>query len=397
MSKCCCQQSIDSSKNQILTALSNQKPVIPQSIPPFQRTRGDTEEIARRVADELYKTEDSFKRDTQRQLDAIVNALIGLKSRPDLAPLLNQIIRNQNDQFDLMKEYQRQIQFNFDKVATKEQAKDLLLAIASLRRDMLEQFRFSAREISNRFAAIGRSLVELATNQRLAFLAQTAATIAQTATILNAIRNIRFPTQPAGGNSDILPLLQEILDKQLSLKPITTSVPVCVNVPGVGASIQSQSVPGYAIENKSGNSTATYQESVADMLFNLLKSGQLNCSKSITLTQQVIAEIDGSSSDSTVPVVCFPSEVDALYFVIQITEINPKFIRTYKLAGSQSEYGLGNWAIVDSAQRVSGDFVRLFNRSQRITPPTELSGAGVRLSLKAGISATVVAWGYSNR
>lgn len=397
MAKCCCEPQINQSKNAILRALADNARLVPASLPGRSTIFPSTEEIARRVADYLNKNDNTFESETTRTLEAITNALIALKSRDDNSALLKQIIRNQNDQFDLTKEYQRQTRIALDQLATREQAKDLLKVIASLRRDMLEQFKFSAREISARFAAVGAAIVALGLAQRAAFLAEIAAKAVQTATILRAIAALKFSTAPGGNIADLVSLVAQLAEGQLRLEPVTTSIPVCATVPGIGKTVVAQPVQSFAIADSLGRTTATYQQSVADMIYDLLASGQLDCGGSVVLASEVIGQIDKGDSGSDLPRTFYCQNIEPQFFVIALTEVDPKFIRTYKLAGSQSEYGAGNWAVVDSVGRVDGDFVRLFNQSQRLHPRTELSGAGVRLSLKRGISATITAYGKSNQ
>jgi energy-converting hydrogenase Eha subunit E len=395
MAKCCCQSSIDASKNQILAALGKPSPIIPQAVPPFQRTQNDTEEIARRVSDEVNRNVDPFQRDVQRQLDAIVNSLIALRSDQKNNDLLNRILRNQNDDFDLARENHRRIQFGLDKLATRDQAKDLLRAIASLRSDVLEQFKFLAREVAVRFAAIGGAIIALGVAQKAAFLAEISAKTAQTAVILRAIAALKLSSQKPPDLSDLISQIEDLLSDQLSLEPVTGSVPVCVTVPGGGSIIQAQPFQGYALRNKAGNSTAAYQTAMNELLYQLVSSGRLECSSSGDLESEVILEVDKDEEGATQPKLCYPFEVSPLYYVIQCAEIEPDFVRTYKLAGSQSEYGIGNWAFVDASGRLMGDFHRLFVRSHRINVPEGGTLPGLRISLKPGISAIVTAYGLS--
>lgn len=392
-SKCCCAPNIDASKNQILAALSLQQ-IKASAMPPFQRTQKDTEEIARRTADEVNRYADPFQRDTQRQLDAIVNALIALRSRPDPTDLLNRIIRNQNDQFDLDRENHRQLIFAIDRLATRDQAKDLLSAIAALNRDMIQQFKFSAREIATRFAAIGGAIIALGLAQRAAFIAEIAAKAAQTATILRAIAALKLAGNKPD-NSGILEKLAELLENKLELEAVTGSVPVCIIDEAGIATIQPQPFQSYALRDGNGASTAAYQQAMNDMLYSLLAEGQIDCGSSNSLAIEVIKEIEKEDPDASAPWLLFPEEVAASYFTISISEIDPEYIRAYKLAGDQSEYGAGNWALIDSSGRIVGDFYRIFNKRQRLQVPTDLLGAGIRLSLKPGISAVIRAHGIS--
>lgn len=393
---CCCTSAIDAAANRVLAEVRSQG-VRQAAVPPFQRTQQDTEEIARRVADEVNRRTNPFERDVQRQLDAIVNSLIALRSQEKDNSLLNRILRNQNDAFDLAIEHQRQTQFGIDGLATRQQARDLLNAIASLRRDMLEQFRFSAREISNRFAAVGAAIIALGAAQKAAFAAEIAAKTAQTALILRAIAGLKLTSPPGGGLAEILAQLAELAANKLSLEPITLSVPFCAPIPGGGFQIDSQVVSTYAIADGRGRSTAAFMDATAGMLYELLAFGQLQCDSSVSLAVEVLAEIDASQPGSDIPRELYPVDVSARFFTIQVTGINPRFVRAYKLAGDRSEYGLGNWSVVDSQGRVDGDFSRLFCLNHRLLVPTELSLPGVRVSLKPGVSVVVSAVGIPIR
>lgn len=397
MAKCCCAPEISASQNRILAAIASRESVVPAAIPPFQRTQNDAEFIARRVADELNRNPDPFQRDTQVQLDAITNALIAIRSQLNDESKLNQILRNQNDAREAAREYQRQTQFGLDQLATRAQAKDLLLAIASFRRDMLEQFRFSAREIAFRFSAVGGAIAALGIAQAAAFKAEIAAKIAQTATILRAIAALRLNPPQSPANPAILELLSQLLESRLELEAVTTSIPACVPSLGGGFTIQAIPVPSFALSDGQGRSTVAYQQSISEMLFSLLVDGQIECGGGSELEAEVIAEIDGSLPSSDIPLLLSARDVTPRFFTIEVTEVNPAFVRTYKLAGDLSEYGLGNWGICDSAGRMQGEFQRLFIKSHRLAAPSDLAFPQVRVSLKPGISAIITAIGTPNR
>jgi hypothetical protein len=396
MAKCCCSVEIDNGSRKILQAIAAQGGIKQGAMPPFQRTQDDAEEIARRVADELNKYQNPFERTTTLQLDAIVNALIGIRSRLDNQDKLNQILRNQNDTFDLIRANQRELNRRVDSLATREQAKDLLAAIASLRRDMLQQFVYSAREIATRFAAIGAAIIALGVAQRAAFLAELTAKAAQTATILRAIAALKF-NQGASGLDAIAAQIADLLDNQLSLEPVTTLVPYCGRDSQGNYTILQQPIQSYAIKDASGASTASFQLTLNGMVNSLLASGQLQCSGGFVLQQETLLEVDKEDIDATEPKILYPQELSAIYYTITLTEVSPISARTYKLGGTQTEYGAGNWAIVDSNERVVGDFIRIFNRNQRLQAPQGISLPGLRVSLKPGISAIVRAFGIPNQ
>jgi len=354
------------------------------------------DDIARRVADYLNPVTDTFERDVLRQLEAITNTLVLLKARPDPTDKLNQILRNTNDLFDLQVQTRKDNQANFDKVATREQAKDLLFAITDTRRLMVASFAIVARDAALAFSVVGAALAGIAVAAKLAVAAEVAAKVAQTATILKAIAAIKFPKHETD-LKEVNRKLDKIDRAQLSLDGFNFSTPFCQILPDGSRGIASVPVQAFSLRDKNGRNTEGYQSAVADMLFDLLAFGELNCGGAPQAGEEILATLDGDLPSSQVPRVLFASTLQPGYFTIELTEINPSLIRTYKLGGAQSEYGAGNWSITDANERVVGEFVRISTRSQTLLVPSGLGLAGIRVSLKPGISAVVRAVGTLNQ
>lgn len=396
MARCCCTPQINDAANRVIGALSRTRQVIPQQLPPKIGLDFAVDDIARRVADYLNPVDDRFEQDVLRQLEAITSALVLLKSRPDLTDKLNQILRNQNDLFDLQVQSRKDNQQNFDKLATREQARDLLFAITDLRRTMIAAFAVVARDAALALTAMLAAIAAFFLAAKIAVTAEILAKNAQTAIILKAIAAIKIPKQETD-LKEVNRKLDKIDRAQLSLDGFDTAVPFCETLPNGTLTIGSTPITAYSLKDKNGRNTESYQLSVANMLFDLLAFGELQCSAAPQTGEEILAVIDSNAPGSEIPRVLFANSLSPRYFTIDLTAIDPAVIRTYKLGGNQSEYGAGNWCITDVGERAVGEFTRISTRSQRLLVPSGLALAGIRVSLKPGVSAVVRAFGIPNQ
>jgi len=396
MARCCCTPQINDASNRVIAALSRQNQIIPQQLPQKVGLDFSVDDIARRVADYLNPVTDTFERDVLRQLEAISNALIGIQASQANVSLLNRIIRNTNDIFDLQVKQGINNQANFDKTATKAQAKDLLFAVTDGTRKILDRLSVMSRYLTGAFAVVGAAIAAVGLFARLTAIAEKAAKIIQTGTILRAIAALKFPETKVD-LSGINRKLDELIKGILTLDLYEYSVPSCeINALGE-ASIVRSPASGYGLKDAKGQSTKAGDLSVTNMIADLLEFGQIECGGGVEIRAEVIAQIDSSDLTAGFPRLWYPLEVQPMYFTLQFTDVNPAVLRTYKLGGEQSEYGAGNWSLVDESGRCLGDFTRIYNGAQRLEAPKDRLGTGIRLSLKPGISAILRAHGTPNQ
>lgn len=104
--------------------------------------------------------------------------------------------------------------------------------------------------------------------------------------------------------------------------------------------------------------------------------------------------VGGGIVSGTQPVQVWPLAPNAKGYVrVVVTSIEPGAVRTYRLSGLQSEYGLGNISFVQSSPvadvRVIGDRVDLFLVDTVVPIPENFSGLSLRVSLRIGCTYQV--------
>lgn len=389
--KCCCAPDINAAKNDVLRALNNSQRVQQQGLP--QSTINfPVEEIARRVADLLNPKKSDFEQAVLRDLSAIIQALTTLKARESDRELLLLIARNVSDVLTFTAAYNRQTLNALDTKATSAQAKDLLFAVTDFRRDNVDRLRFLAEGISQRFVAVGLALTGLGVAIGVLSKAFLAALALATTRILAAIAAIKIPQPEKADLKKLERGVDDLLKARLSLEAFTFDVPRCGLGDDGNPAITYTPKESRALRDREGNTTKASTIEVSEMIKTLLVSGKLECGSSAGVDVEIMLDLDAVEDDNTV-YIAFPSTLAPYWFSLELVDINGAFIRTYKLAGELSEYGAGNWSIVDSSSSASKNFTQIYSRFQRLDVPIRGEPWGVRVSPKRGVSLRVTAYG----
>ena len=389
--RCCCAPEINAAKNQILRALAQNLPVKAGQLP--QSTINiPVELIARRVADLLAPKTSNFEETVLRELAAIIQALTALKGRQSDRELLLLIARNVSDVLTFTEANRRQVISALDEKATSAQARDLLFAVLDSRRQLEGKLNFLTGLVTAGFSALTAGLAAIAVLLTASKVALLAALAAATARILAAIAAIRIPQPPKVDLSRIEGNLRDLLSARLSLEPFSFPVPSC-GVDAVGApAVVFTSKDSYAIKDRSNKSTQASTIVVSEMLSTLLTQGKLACTTESLVNAEVILDVSAVDNQSMV-FTALPSTLTAHWFVLEVLDVDKAFIRTYKIAGASSEYGAGNWAVIDSSGNACQSFTHIYSRLQRLDVPVRESAWGVRVSPKRGVSFRVTAFG----
>lgn len=391
MGKCCCAPEITGAKNEILRSLSKPLPVVGQGLP-TSSINFPVEEIARRVADLLNPKKSDFEATVLRELAAIIQALTALKGRESDRDLLLLVARNVSDLLTFTNKNHRDVVVSLDAKATSAQARDLLFAITDSRRVLVDKLSFLSGAVAIGFSALTAGLAALAVLLTASKVALLAALAASTARILAAISAIRIPQPPKVDLSKIESNLRDLLSARLSLEPFSFPVPSC-GVDAIGApSVVFTSKNSYAIKDRSNKSTQASTIAVSEMLSTLLIQGKLACSATSQVSAELILDVSAVDNQSTV-FTALPSTLTAHWFVLEVLDVDEALIRTYKIAGTSSEYGAGNWAVIDSSGNACQSFTHIYSRLQRLDVPVRESAWGVRVSPKRGVSFRVTAFG----
>lgn len=389
--KCCCAPDINNAKNEILRNLQNQLPIKPQGLDP-KNIDFSVDILARKIADLLYQPPSNFEADVLRQLAAIINALIAMKAGEGDRELLLLIARNTNDIVTQASANHRQTALAIANTATQAQAKDLLFAITESRRDLVRQIRQLADGIATRFVAIGAAIVALTATTVASKVAILTAIAASLARILTAIAGIRFPQPEKVDLSKIERDVSDLVRSKLSLEEFEMSVPSCTIGAGQIPTLTYTPVQSFALRDRMGNSAKTGDITLSQMLASLLVEGKLSCTSSESLSSEDILDqtYDGTG---TGVFAAYPSTLSAYWFTLEITDIDEEQVRTYKLAGLDSEYGAGNWSVIDGGGRACQRFSHIYVRNLRLDVPVRGGSWGIRVSPKPGVSFRVVAHG----
>lgn len=389
--KCCCKAEINQAKQEILNALNGQGG-IKQGNAGGGNINIPIDLIARSVANLLNQNKSSFETDVLIQLRAINQALLALKSRLDDDALLKQIARNTNDIITQAGENQRANYALLEQTATKGNARDLLTAVTDSRRDLTGQLRSLAIGIATRFVTIATAIAGIGVAIAATSKAILAAEAVSTTRILSAISALKFGQGNQPDLTAIAELLSELTANRLSLEPLTLQVPICEIKPDGKLGLGSRPVASFAIRDSTGNSTAGTALTLSDMLASLMTVGQLNCDEGALLGSEVILDEEENESPNKV-YFAYPALLEAEYFILLTTVVNPTPSRTYKLAGEDSEYGAGNWSLADRGESALQSFTHIYCRVQRLDVPQTGFRMGVRVSPKANVAVKVIAFG----
>lgn len=389
--KCCCAPDINAAKGDILRALNSSLNPVPASIPP-PGIEFAIDAIVRRIADLLYKPPSTFEADVLRQLASIIAFLNTLKADQADKELLLLIARNTNDLISQAAANQRITSLAIANTATQAQAKDLLFATTDSRRDLTRQIRQLADGIATRFAAIGGAIIALTVATAASKVAILTAIAASLARVLTAIAAIKFPQPQKVDLSSIERDLSDLVRSKLTLDPFVLSVPSCQIGEGMIPTLTYSQVPSFAIKNRLGQSTKDGIIAPSQMVSSLLVSGQLSCAASESLSSEEILFISSGGADGGV-YTAFPATLSAYWFTLQLEDVDDGMIRTYKLAGFDSEYGAGNWSILDGSGSACKSFTHIYLSSARLDVPVRGDVWGIRVSPKPGVSFRVTAHG----
>lgn len=388
--RCCCAPQIEGAKNQVISALNATQ--LKQAGIGNSTINIPVEQIARRVADLLAPKKSDFEATVLRDLAAIVQALTALRSRESDRELLLLIARNVSDVLTFTAANHRQVLLSLDAKATSAQARDLLFSVTDSRRQLEGKLNFLTGLVTAGFAALTAGLAALAVLLTASKVALLAALAAATARILAAISAIRIPQPPKVDLSKIENNLRDLLSARLSLEPFSFPVPSC-GVDALGApAVVFTSKDSYAIKDRSNRSTQASTIAVSEMLSTLLIQGKLACTTASLVSAELILDISAVDNQSTV-FTAVPSSLTAYWFVLEVLDVDEALIRTYKIAGASSEYGAGNWAVIDSSGNACQSFTHIYSRLQRLDVPVRESAWGVRVSPKRGVSFRVTAFG----
>ncbi len=391
MGKCCCAPEITGAKNEILKSLNRPLPIVGQGLPQSS-INFPVEEIARRVADLLNPKKSDFESTVLRELAAIIQALTALKGRESDRELLLLVARNVSDLLTFTGKNHREVVVSLDAKATSAQARDLLFAITDSRRVLVDKLSFLSGAVAIGFSALTAGLAALAVLLTASKVALLAALAAATARILAAIAAIRIPRPDKVDLSKIEGNLRDLLSARLSLEPFSFPVPSC-GVDALGApAVVFTSKDSYAIKDRSNRSTQASTIAVSEMLSTLLIQGKLACTTASLVSTELILNVSAVDNQSTV-FTALPSTLTAYWFVLEVLDVDEALIRTYKIAGTSSEYGAGNWAVIDSSGNACQSFTHIYSRLQRLDVPVRESAWGVRVSPKRGVSFRVTAFG----
>ena len=391
MSGCCCTPQITGAKNEILKSLNRPLPVVSQGLP-VSTINFPVEEIARRVADLLSPKKNDFEATVLRELAAIIQALTALKGRESDRELLLLVARNVSDLLTFTGKNHREVVVSLDTKATSAQARDLLFAVTDSRRVLVDKLSFLSGAVAIGFSALTAALAAVAVLLTASKVALLAALAASTARILAAIAAIRIPQPPKVDLSKIESNLRDLLAARLSLEPFSFPVPSC-GVDALGApAVVFTSKDSYAVKDRSNRSTQASTIVVSEMLSTLLTQGKLACTTASLVSAELILDVSSVDNQNTV-FTAVPSSLTAYWFVLEVLDVDEALIRTYKIAGNSSEYGAGNWAVIDSSGNACQSFTHIYSRLQRLDVPLRESAWGVRVSPKRGVSFRVTAFG----
>lgn len=391
MSGCCCTPQITSAKLEILRSLNKSLNTVPQGLP-VSTINFPIEQIARRVADLLAPKPNDFEATVLRELAAIIQALTALKGRQGDRDLLLLIARNVSDLLTFSAINHRQVLDSLDEKATSRQSRDLLFAITDSRRELVGKLNFLTGAVSAGFSALTAALgviSVLITASKLAFLAALAAA---TTRILAAISAIRIPQPEKVNLSRIESNLRDLLEARLTLEPFSFPVPSCgIDAAGSPSVVFTQKA-SHAIKDRLNRSTQASTIVISEMLSALQIDGKLACTAAALVSSEVILSVT-SVGDQTTVLKAFPSTLKAYWFTLEVLDVDEALIRTYKISGSESEYGAGNWAVIDDSENACQTFTHIYSRLQRLDVPVREGVWGVRVSPKRGVSFRVTAFG----
>jgi hypothetical protein len=385
--KCCCAPQIDSAKGQIISAIAQNQikqsaiPQLPQSSIEFP-----IEAIARAVANLLNRPDNlSFEREVLFDLQALIEGMIALRSRENLQGKIDLLLVEQS-------KFQAETRQRLDSLATRDQAKDLLFAITDRSRQIIARIDRLSLFLDIKLAAILAAIAALSAlvfAQNKLVLAAIGASLAR---ILAAISAIRFPQPEKVDLSTLERGVKDLLAARLTIDSSTFSVPSCGIAQDGTPAIIYQDVDFHFLKDQKNKSTSDAIELVAGMASTLLSAGKLECGGHSGFQSEVLIESGVIADDNSVFRV-FPVQVFAYWFVLELIDIDVATIRTYKLAGDDSEFGAGNWAIIDNSGNACPNFSQIFNHLQRLDVPLRGDSWGVRVSPKRGIAFRVTAFG----
>lgn len=389
--KCCCAPQIDASKNQIISAIKSS--AIKQQGLPRSSIEIPVEAIARRVAELLNPPpKNNFESQVINDLDSIKNALIALRSRENLETKVNQILRNQLDIELKQQQYQRETRDSFAMVATREQAKDLLFAITDRSREVLKKINDLQFSIDVKLAGILAAIAALSAfvfAQNKLVLAAVSASLLR---ILAAISGIRFKPEPVDLDGAVRKINDEIRKNALTMELASIQVPRCGVSPTGEPIVESVKVEYGAIKDAKNRSQEQLFKAMGEVLYGVRTQGILECSGNAGMSsEEVVRSMD--EEDPNKVLFGFPLSLEASYFVLEVDSWDASIVRTYKLAGGNSEFGAGNWSLCNQDSSASLPFFPMFNQFNRLDVPTGTKGWGVRVSPKAGVSFRVTAFG----
>lgn len=139
------------------------------------------------------------------------------------------------------------------------------------------------------------------------------------------------------------------------------------------------------------NSETLLTDTLFSQIYRLLSEGKVDCipDRAVELVLAATTIEDDSVTYTSL------RQPPSLGYLLQIDELDIRKLRTYKLSGDDSEYGLGNVSIVSSNNAVVGDAIRVFTTKTFVNATNISFPHRVRISLKPGIRYKVYDLGYA--
>lgn len=174
--------------------------------------------------------------------------------------------------------------------------------------------------------------------------------------------------------------------KQLKLSPITLSTPKC------GANgIENNQVDAFVLDDGNGKTEAELFNNIYQQLFRLRSEGKLQCATT-NVPETILVYVANTPGIVEFTPVRQPG---TLGYIVEVMEYDPTTVRTYKLAGDDSEVGFGNAALTSSNDYVIGERVNLFTQKTFIPAWDITFPHRVRVSVKQGCSVRVIDLGQT--
>lgn len=197
--------------------------------------------------------------------------------------------------------------------------------------------------------------------------------------VLNATTQIQRDLVDLSGTT------QDIYDKRIRF--IDNNVPI-VSCGDDGVVEQQVSIK---VLSDGVNSETLLTDNLFAQIYRLLSEGKVDCKPDRAL-ELILAATTVDDDSVTYTALRQPP---SLGYLLQIDELDIRKLRTYKLSGDDSEYGLGNVSIVSSNNAVVGDAIRVFTTKTFVNATNISFPHKVRISLKPGIRYKVYDLGYT--